>query len=183
MKSICLCLLMIMPASMLLAQKNEPDFSQRFVILTHKKISMMEKQLAQAQAAGYKVLCASHTGTAEMSLILEKSQDGTSAEYRLLVDSDMSTVKSRINEAAKEGFRLMPSSLLKRGNVLKNKEFMVVMEKEAGAPKFEYLVLISELNQGMQNVLAKAAGKGFEVLAMMAGNNDDHVVFMQKTAE
>ena len=78
----------------------------------------MQKELNEASAAGYRILTGSPTSQVEMAVILERV--GTPAntyEYRLLATTKTSTMQKELGEAASQGFRLIPSTMISKNPV------------------------------------------------------------------
>ena len=77
----------------------------------------MEEELAEAAALGFRIVTGSPTSGNEMALLLERvATPPDTYEYQLLATTRTSTMQEELAEAAAEGFRLLPRTMIaKRG--------------------------------------------------------------------
>lgn len=93
-----------------------------------------------------------------MSPTLAVAQDVT--EYRVLATNKTSTMQKEMQEAADSGFRFV--SVMGGETAFGGKEVVVLMQKTAAAPHFEYRLLATNKTSTMQKELQDAADAGFE---------------------
>ena len=160
----------------------ELDISQRFLLLATNKTSTMQKELNEASAAGYRILTGSPTSMVEMAIILEKV--GTLAndyEYVLLATSKTSTMQKELSEAASQGFRLIPSTMISKSRRFQGPEIVVVLEKAPGtSQKYDYLLLATTKTATLQKEMSQALEEGYEVVGMVS--RGEHMVILEKPA-
>ncbi len=102
----------------LLAFGAELDLEERYLLLATKKTSTMQKELDEASAAGYRIVSGSPTSGSEMAVILEKvATPPDNYQYMLLATSKTSTMQKELQEAAAEGFRLLPSTMIAKNQM------------------------------------------------------------------
>ncbi len=162
---------------------EDPDFSQHYLLLATKKTSTMEKEFTQAAAAGYGVAWGSPTSGSEVMLIMEKSDEADQYDYKLLATTRTGTMTEEMNEAAAQGFRVLPSTLMGKKGFMGNVEILVVMEKgpeaEALAP-VEYLLLATSRTKTLQEEMSQTHAGGFRMLAV--ASRDEHLAIMERGA-
>jgi len=160
----------------------ELDLTQRFLLLATQKTSTMQKELDEASAAGYRIMTGSHTSQTEMAIILEKV--GTPAnnyEYVLLATSKTSTMQKELDEAASQGFRLIPSTMTSKSRRFQSPEIVVVLEKVPGTSQtYDYLLLATTKTSTLQKEMSQAIDEGYEVVGM--ASRDEHMVILERPA-
>ena len=167
-----------------LASGEDPklDLTQRFLLLATTKTSTMQKELAQAAAAGYRVLAGTRTSGQEAALILEKSAVPPNVyQYFLLATERTSTLEKELNEQAAQGFRLLPSTLTDKDRPFGGTEILAVMEKAPGsASRYKYRLLATTRNGTMQREMAQTVDDGYVVVGL--ATRDEHIVILEKPA-
>ena len=158
--------------------KDKLDLTQRYFMLETNQRSTLEKELKQAAAAGFRIVAGSR---ATQSYIMEKVAEPTNAyEYVLLVlvsvQLNAETMQKRLNEAAANGFRLMPRKMDQWGD-----ELLGMMEKEPGGQeRYQYLVLDTMRNSTLQKEMAQAVREGYSIVALLSTVR--HVAILEKRA-
>ena len=159
------------------------DLTQRFLLLATEKTSTMQKELDEASAAGYRIMTGSPTSQTEMAIILEKV--GTPAnnyEYLLLATTKTSTMQKELDEAASQGFRLLPSTLISKKRMFGNPEIVVLLEKEPGtSQEYDYLLLATTKTSTLQKEMSQAIEEGYEVVGMLS--HGEHMVILERPAK
>lgn len=177
---LCLCLLPVA----LPAPGSDLDLSLRFLLLATKKTSTMQKELNEAAAAGYRVMVGSPTSGKEMAVILEKvAMPPDTYQYLLLATTRTSTMQKELNEAAAQGFRLLPRTMIAKQEAFgDNVEIVVLLEKPPGPPKrYQYLLLATTLTGTLQKEMSQALAAGYEVAGMVS--RGEHMVILERPAE
>ncbi len=142
----------------------------------------MQKELNEASAAGYRILTGSPTSVVGMAIILERV--GTPAnnyEYVLLATTKTSTMQKELGEAASQGFRLIPSTMISKSPVFGSgpPEIVVVLEKVPGtSQKHDYLLLATTRTSTLQKEMSQAIEQGYEVVGMVTGG--EHMVILER---
>ena len=163
-----------------LAFGAELDLEQRFLLLATKKTSTMQKELNEASAAGYRIITGSPTSGSEMALILEKVvTPPNNYEYMLLATNKTSTMQKELQEAASQGFRLLPSTMISKSQMFGGVEIIVVLEKVPDAyQKYDYLLLATTLTSTLQKEMSRAMEDGYEVVGMVS--RGEHMVILER---
>ena len=161
----------------------ELDLTQRFLLMATQKTSTMQKELDEASAAGYRILTDSPTSMTEMAIILERV--GTPAgnyEYVLLATSKTSTMQKELGEAASQGFRLIPSTMISKSRMFGGAEVVVLLEKEPGGSQgYDYLLLATTKTATLQKEMSQALEEGYEVVGMVS--RGEHMVILERPAK
>lgn len=169
-------------ASLVSGADSKLDLTQRFLLLATTKTSTMQKELAEAAAAGYRVLAGSRTSGQEVALILEKSADPPNVyQYYLLATERTSTMEKELNEQAARGFQLLPSALTDKDRPLGEVEILAVMEKPPGStPRYKYRLLATTRTGTMQREMAQTVDDGYVVVGIVS--RGEHIVILEKPA-
>ncbi len=159
------------------------DLEQRFLLLATKKTSTMQKELNEASSAGYRIVTGSPTSGSEMALILEKVvTPPNNYEYMLLATTKTSTMQKELQEAASQGFQLLPNTMISKSRTFGGDEIIVVLEKVPGAhEKYNYLLLATTKTSTLQKEMSEAIEEGYEVVRMVS--RGEHMVILERLAE
>ncbi len=152
----------------------------QYKLLATTRTSTMQKEINETAAQGYRIVVGSPTSGAEMALFL--SRDGTVEEpfsYKLLATTRTGTMQKEMNEVADAGFRLIPSTMIAKKQLLGGIEIVMIMEKAPKVKhKYEYKLLATTLTSTLQKEVTEAKGAGFAVVGMVS--RDEHMVVMER---
>ncbi len=159
------------------------DLTQRYLLLATTKTSTMQKELNEASAAGYRIMAGSPTSGEEMVFILEKVATlPNNYEYILLATTRTSTMQKELAEAASQGFRLVPSTMISKSGVFGDNEIVMALEKVPGASqKFDYLLLATSRTSTLQKEMSQAIEEGYEVVGMVS--RCEHIAVLERPAK
>lgn len=162
-----------------LAQAAKTDNLQ-YKLLATTKTSTMQKEMDETAAQGYRILVGSPTAGSEMAVFL--SRDGTVADpyrYKLLATTRTGTMQKELNEAADNGFRLIPSTMIAKAQLLAGVEIVMIMEKPPRVVKqYEYKLLATSLTSTLQKEVTEAQNAGFVIVGMVS--RGEHMVVMER---
>src|SRR5688500_14762715 len=97
------------------AQSTDP--APRYLLLATERTGTMQEELNEAANQGFRVLMGSPTSGSEMVLFLERTaQPPDVYSYRLLATTNVETMERELNEAAQEGFRLLPQTAISQAS-------------------------------------------------------------------
>ena len=178
MRTSILAVLLIALAPVAYAQEFEPD--QKYLLLATTKTSTMQKELNEAASQGFRVVVGSPTSGKEMALLLEQvAQPPDIYTYQLLATTRTSTMQKELDEAASEGFRLLPSTMIAKDRVFGNEEIVVILEREPNATKrYSYKLLATSRTGTLQNEVSEAEADGYVVAGMVS--RGEHMVILEK---
>jgi len=187
MKSIrlmALALSMLLPA--LPAQagdklKTSPD--QRYLMLVTTKTSTMQKELDEAAEEGFRIVMGSPTSTMEMAILLErKAKPPDTFKYRLLATTRSATMQKELNDAAKDGFRLLPRTIISKSSIISFNEVVLVLERSPNTDKrYEYRLLATSSTEKLQKEVSEAEADGFILNGIVTRGG--HLVIMEKETQ
>lgn len=80
-------------------------------------------------------------------------------QYRVLATNKTSTMQKELNDAAEAGYRF--GAVMGGETAFGGSEVVVVMQKVAGAPRYEYRLLATNKTSTMQRELQEASSAGF----------------------
>jgi hypothetical protein len=174
---------LLLPAAAGLAQnKLKIDPEQKYLLLATNKTSTMQKELEEAAAQGFRVLTgASNCGQMEMVLFLGRTaQPPDTFKYQLLATTRTSSLEKELNEAARQGYRLLPDTLMAKENLL-SKEIVAVLEKAHKPDKqYEYKLLATSLTSTLQKEVFQAEADGFALIGMVA--RGENMVILERAS-
>lgn len=169
------------------AQKVKVDPEQRYLLLATKKTSTMQKELDDVAEQGFRVLTGSPTSGAEMAIFLERvATPPNTYKYKLLATTRTGTMNKELNEAAREGYRLLPRTMISKKDVsfLKggDEEVVVLLEKEPNSEKrYDYKLLATTLTGTLQREVEEAIRDGYTLAGMVS--RGEHMVIMEKETQ
>ena len=179
--ALCISVCLFVPLSTAWAQVEvEPD--QRYLLLATERTGTMEDELAEAAALGFRIVTGSPTSGAEMALLLERvATPPDTYEYQLLATTRTSTMQEELAEAAAQGFRLLPRTMIaKRGRWTGGQEIVVVLERSPGGGdhRYEYLLLATTLTGSLQDELSQALDGGYTLAGLVS--REEHMVILER---
>ncbi len=180
---VALCIsvgLFVLPSTAWAQVEVEPD--QRYLLLATERTGTMEEELAEAAALGFRIVTGSPTSGNEMALLLERvATPPDTYEYQLLATTRTSTMQEELAEAAAEGFRLLPRTMIaKTGRWTGGQEVVVVLERSPGGVghRYEYLLLATNLTATLQDELSQALDGGFTLAGLVS--RGEHMVILER---
>jgi hypothetical protein len=163
------------------ALPHPQDLTGRFLLLATTKTGTMEEELEEAAAAGYRVVTGSPTSGTEMALVLEKvATPPDTYQYLLLATTRTGTMQRELYEAAAEGFRLLPDTMISKSQMFGGDEIVVIMERAPNSNNtYEYMLLATSFTSTLQAEMAQAIDNGFEVVGMVS--RGEHVLILERS--
>ncbi len=157
--------------------KLEDD--QRYLLLATKKTSTMQKELSEAAAMGFRVVAGSPTSGTEMALFLERQASPQNPyRHKVLATTRTRTMERELNESAREGFKLLPNTMLAKKGMLTGLEIVVVLElPPTPTYSYSYKLLATTRTRTLQKEVTEAQADGFKLVGMVSRN--EHIVIME----
>ena len=158
----------------------EPD--QHYLLLAASRTSTMQEELDEAARLGFRIVAGSRTSGNEMVVLLERVATATDPyHYRLLATTKTSTMQEELDEAARQGFLLLPSTLISKPSTWGNDEIVVALEQSpTEAPLYEYRLLATSRTSALEAEVLKARDEGFDIHGMVS--RGEHLVIMAREA-
>ena len=159
------------------------DAETRYLLLSTVKTSTMQKELDEASSQGFRIIsAASSCGQSEMVLFLERvTQPPDTYKYRLLATTRTSTMEKELNQAAQEGFRLLPRTITAKEGFFSNEIVAVLEQTPKSSKRYQYRLLATNRTSTLQKEVAQSEADGF-VLVGLVGRGENMVI-MEKEAE
>ncbi len=156
--------------------------------LATRKSDTMQEELDQAAAEGYRVMAVSappdnpYSG-GELVLTLEKSPTrGDPFEYAVVGANRIKTMAKDLNEAAADGFRMMPGTVLLKHGMFNVWEIFTLMEKMPGGDaRYEYVMLGANRESTLEKEIEEAMAQGYEIVGS-ANRVGEHLAFLERRA-
>lgn len=179
LKSITLLALMLLLPGLGTATQSK-DSGDLYKLLATTRTSTMQKELDEASAEGYRILTGSPTAGNEMALFLQRvAKPPATYAYKLLATSRTGTMQKELNEVAEGGFRLMPSTMIAKKQVLGSVEIVALLERPPNPEKqYEYKLLATRRTGTLQNEASEAQAAGFVIVGMVS--RGEHMVVMER---
>lgn len=147
----------------------------QYKLLATTRTSTMQKEINETAAQGYRIVVGAPTSGSEMALFL--SRDGTVAQpyqYKLLATSRTGTMDKELNETAEGGFRLIPSTMIAKGD-----EIVMVLERPPHpTSRYQYKLLATSRTSTLQKEVTQAKDAGYKIVGMVS--RDEHIVVMER---
>ncbi len=157
--------------------KIEPD--QRYLLLATIKTSTMQKELDEAAAQGFRVVTGSPTSTSEWAVLLERvATPAAPYRYKLLATTKIATMRKELNEAAAEGYRLLPRTMTSKEGFLSLEVVMLVEKAPDSDKRYEYRLYATTSEKKMRAEIEKAEAEGFTLAGMVS--RGQHMVIMER---
>lgn len=155
---------------------------QKYLLLATSKTSTMQRELDAAAALGFKVMVGSGIEGAEIALLLERvPADAPKMTYKLLATSHTGTMERELNDAAKDGYRLLPRTLSSKKAAFLGPEIVAVMERDPAVPKVMYKLLATSRTGTLQKELSQAITEGYKVAGMVS--RGEHILILEREAK
>jgi hypothetical protein len=173
-------LILLVGCGLCFGQDDKSSADLQYKLLATIKTSTMQKELDETAARGYPILVGSPTSDAEMAVFL--SREGTVAEpfkYKLLATTRTGTMQKELNDAAADGFRLLPSTMIAKKQLIGGVEIVSIMERPPRVEKlYEYKLLATVRTSTLQKEVTEAKEAGFVLVGMVS--RGEHMVIMER---
>lgn len=149
-----------------------------FVLVKEKKAEKLEAAVNEITAKGYVVqgAIASKDG---LGVLLHK--ESGKREYKIIDVQKLADLKSRLAANGSGEFRLLPNTIVTRGKSFGARQYTVLLENNGDGKKYEYLVLISQMDNGMVRTLEKAEKAGYRVLSVLPDKDQQVAIIVEKS--
>ena len=171
-------LLFLLPAAG--AKDLKIDSESRYLLLATTKTSTMQKELTEAAAQGFVIRMGSPTSSSEMALFLERAAEPPDTyTYQLLATSRTGTMQKELAEAAEEGFRLLPRTMISKKQMFGGMEVVCILERPPNIEKYyRYRLLATKRTGTLQKEVTEAQAEGFVLGGMVS--RGEHMVIMER---
>ncbi len=179
-----ICSILVLAANCFpcLGQKAETENLQ-YKLLSTMRTGTMQKEIDETSAQGYRILVGSPTAGAEMALFL--SREGTVElpyKYKLLATTRTGTMQKELNELADSGFRLIPSTMIAKKQLLGGVEVVMILEQPPKVTReYEYKLLATSRTSTLQKEVVEALAAGFVIVGMVS--RGEHMVVMERAKQ
>ena len=181
LRFIWFCICVFLGSTLTFAQDKKVDSEAlQYKLLATTRTSTMQKEIDETAAQGYRIVVGAPTSGSEMALFL--SRDGTVDDpfkYRLLATTRTGTMQKELNEAADNGYRLIPSTMIAKKQLLYGVEVVMILERPPSPKKkYEYKLLATNRTSTLQKEVTEAKEAGYIVVGMVS--RDEHMVVMER---
>ena len=173
-------LLVLFPAVGAQKFKVKLDPEQRYLLLATTKTSTMQKELTEVAEKGFVIQMGSPTSASEMALFLERTAEPPDTyTYKLLATTRTGTMQKELAQAAEEGFRLLPRTMISKKQIMGGAEVVVVLERPPKVEKlYQYRLLATSRTGTLQKEVAEAQAEGYVLVGMVS--RGEHMVIMER---
>jgi hypothetical protein len=164
---------MLWLVSVLIAGFAGPALAQNDIkVLATNKTSILEKEMNEAAAAGYRFAAVMGGDTSfggSEAVVIMARLDGSKPvfAYKLLATNKTSTMQKEMQEAGDAGFEYKGQTSFK--STFGGKEVIVLLERDKTIEKpgrYEYKLLATKKTSTMQKELAEAGAAGYQFVGM-----------------
>lgn len=158
----------------------DSEGTPKYKLLATTRTGTMQKEVDEVAAQGYRILVGSPTSGTEMALFL--SRDGSAEnpfKYKLLATTRTGTMSKELNELADGGFRLIPSTMIAKKQLLGGVEIVMIMERlPVPTNQYEYKLLATTRTSTLQKEVTEAQDAGYKIVGMVS--RGEHMVVMER---
>ena len=159
--------------------QSKPDEDLQYKLLATRRTSTMQKEIDEVAARGYRILVGSPTSSTEMAVFM--SREGTVEQpfrYKLLATARTGTMQKELNDAAADGFRLIPSTMIAKAGFVTVEIVMILERPPVVTKQYEYKLLATTLTSTLQKEVTEAQEAGFRIVGMVS--RGEHMVVMDR---
>ena len=173
-------LLLFVSCGLCLGQSSKNEDDLQYKLLATTKTSTMQKELDETAAKGYRILVGSPTSGAEMALFLSREATPDAPyKYKLLATTRTGTMQKELNDAAADGFRLLPRTMIAKQQLIGPIEIVAIVERPPIIEKqYDYKLLATTLTSTLQKEVAEAQAAGYVIVGMVS--RGEHMVIMER---
>ncbi len=144
-------------------------------LLATSKTSTMQKEMAEAGRAGFRIagVMGGETafGGSEVVVVMLRDRENPNEgdyQYKLLATSKTSTMQKELQEAGDEGFEYRGQTVFK--TKFGGQEVVLILERDSNNPSsHQYKLLATSKTSTMQKELSEAGDTGFEFVGFTVG--------------
>jgi hypothetical protein len=170
---------LITPAFAQSKTSEEPQYK----LLATTRTGTMQKEMDEVSSQGYRILVGSPTSGSEMAVFL--SREGSTEnqyKYKLLATTRTGTMNKELNEMADAGYRLIPSTMIAKAQLLGGVEIVMIMERPPVVTmKYEYKLLATTLTSTLQKEVTEAQEADYRIVGMVS--RGEHMVVMERATD
>jgi hypothetical protein len=162
--------------------QSKPGDDPQYKLLATRRTSTMQKEIDEVAAQGYRILVGSPTSSTEMAVFL--SREGTVEKpfkYKLLATTRTGTMQKELNDAATDGYRLIPSTMIAKAGMISVEIVMILERPPVPTKQYEYKLLATTLTSTLQKEVTDSQQAGFKIVGMVS--RGEHMVVMERETE
>jgi hypothetical protein len=152
------------------AQNFTVDSQQPQKLVAASSTETLRQELDQAGALGFHVLAATTRGNGEVVLLLERDLNAREPlQLKVIATTPTGTFRKEIADAARQGFRVVPSTFLnKPSGALIGNEIVVILERPVKTTRrFEYKLLSTNQTSTLEAEWRAAGREGYKAVGMI----------------
>jgi hypothetical protein len=162
------------------AQKSDDEKNPTYMLLATKRTGTMQKEIDEAAGQGYRILTGSPTSGDEMALFMQKTATPAAPyQYKILATTRTGTMDKELNEMAEQGFRLIPSTMIAKKQMIGPVEIVALLERAPNSTfKYQYRLLATTRTGTLQKEVSEAQAAGYVIVGMVS--RGEHMVIVEK---
>ena len=154
---------------------------QQYLLLSATKTSTMEEELGMAASQGFRIMQAASSGVGVLLLLERAAKPPETYQYKILATVKIDTMEKELTDLAKEGYRLLPRTIMTKRKMIGPPELLCVLEREPGASeqqRWEYEVLGTSRTSTLEKEILESRQKDFAVVGLTTAN--ERTVIMER---
>lgn len=162
--------------------QSKPADDPLYKLLATRRTSTMQKEIDEVAAKGYRILVGSPTSSTEMAVFL--SREGTVEQpykYKLLATTRTGTMQKELNDAAVDGYRLIPSTMIAKSGLLVVEVVMILERPPVVTKQYDYKLLATNLTSTLQKEVTESQEAGYKIVGMVS--RGEHMVVMERETD
>ena len=173
-------LLLFISCGISFGQASKSDADLQYKLLATTKTSTMHKELDETAAKGYRILVGSPTSDSEMAVFLSREASPENPyQYKLLATTRTGTMQKELNDAAANGFRLLPRTMIAKAQLIGGIEIEMILEKPPTfEKKYDYKLLATMLTGTLQKEVTEMQNAGYVIIGMVS--RGEHLIIMER---
>ena len=173
-------LLLLVGCGLCFGQVKKSEEDLQYKLLATTKTSTMQKELEETAAKGYRILVGSPTSGTEMAIFLSREATTENPyQYKLLATTRTGTMQKELNDAAANGFRLLPRTMIAKTQLIGGVEIVMILEKPPVVEKkYDYKLLATTLTGTLQKEVIESQDAGYIIIGMVS--RGEHMVIMER---
>lgn len=169
----------LLSAGSAVLSQSKPDDNPQYKLLATRRTSTMQKEIDDVAGQGYRILVGSPTSSTEMAVFLSKEGTVESPfKYKLLATTRTGTMQKELNEAAADGYRLIPSTMIAKSGFVTVEIVMILERPPTVTRRYDYKLLATTLTSTLQKEVTDAQEAGYRIVGMVS--RGEHMVVMER---
>lgn len=138
---------------------------QLYLILSTSKTTTLQEEIDQTTIEGFRIVATTSRGGGQVVVLRRSAPKQEAFSYRVLGTTKIDTMQKELNEAATEGYCILPGTMVTRERTFGPPELVAFLERPPDSSRrCEYRVLGTSRTGTMEDELVPVEDEGFELV-------------------